>query len=481
MKRLSLFILCVMVSSVGTAADEVNLKTALTHIQVLTECAPRMTGSEITDDSIIGGSYTAALYIADTLRSYGYTVLIEEFPVTTFQITECVLIIDFDGDFSTPDQLNLSDTCIPPRVRYLDISHDVVAPLFFPEETNSEGIPVFDYWLYYDPEYSDVVGHSDIALVYKEGEPAFAYHFREIFSISYEDSRVIKEKWTPETVVWVKFSSHTQEVKGYNVVGINQGGENSVILTAHYDTVYTDGAIDNGSGVAALLETARILKDKNPDATVYFVFVDGEELGLLGSEAFVKMHDLKPGVCINVDSIASGDTIYIGGVPRYEEMWAEYYRTDANLDAYVTSIAEKILDYTPTTWYLEDAGGYSDFVTFMKEEIPSTDITTMDKEARKIPAVSEEKLSDHATMWVRGGRTVYYHEDRLSKVVPFIHTSFDNMDHVNTDIFYSAVKVTAESAYQLSVSGGEVEPAYIIVVVVVAVSMCILWYVKKRR
>jgi hypothetical protein len=468
-------------SSLGSVGDEVDLGRAVDHVHQLVAYAPRLAGSGPIDDDVIGGVWSAAVYLCGVLEEYGYDVAIEEFLITTFQITEVVLIVDFDGDFSTGDQLDLSDATIPPRVRHSDVYYDVEAPLVFLDESTAiEGkIPVVDYWLYYDPEYRDIVGHAGVSVVYKEGEPAFTSRFREAFSISYEDYLTIRERRTPGTKVRLKFSSFTKEVKGYNVVGVKQGGGRNVILTAHYDTVYTDGAIDNGSGVAAVLETARILSGKET-ATVYVVFFDAEEIGLLGSEAFVAAHDLCNSVCINVDSIASGDTVYVGGTYRYEEMWLPYYRTDVNLDQYVAGIAEDILGYTPERWVLEDVGGYSDFVSFAKVGIPSTDISTMDSEAAKIPVVSEEKLSENALTWLRGGKVVYYEEDRFSKIIPFIHTRFDDVDHFDEAVFYDATRIVAEAAYRLSSPyEGAVEPGYIGFIVVVAVVLCVLHRVKR--
>ncbi len=485
MRILSILPLLVLVSSLQTVADEVSLEDAFQHIVTLTEYSPRVTGSQTASDEVIGGSYSAALYIAGILEKYGYHVEIDEFDVTTFQITEFTLIVDFDGDFSTSDQLNLSKRAIPPTVRYMDISYDVIAPLAFVDEPDITGkILVFDYWDYYDPQFADSVGHSTINLVYKENEPAFAGHLRESFSISYDDYATIREKKTADTLVRVKFSSHSEKVKGYNVTGIKHGGNKKVILTAHYDSVYTDGAIDNGSGVAALLETARILSARDLEATLYFVFLDAEELGLLGSEAFIASHEeeLKTSVCINVDSMASGDTLYIGGGPRYTDMWESSYSTNADLDLYVTSLAAPLVGYTPTPWFLEDVGGYSDFVSFTEAGIPTTDITAMDKEASKFPTISEKKLTEHSTIWLRGGRAVYYNEDRFSKVIPYIHTTFDDASNVDEDIFYEGTRVVAEAAYQLSkVCAGEVAPAHVFVIGLTAIVMGILWHVRTRE
>ena len=80
----------------------------------------------------------------------------------------------------------------------------------------------------------------------------------------------------------------------HNVVGRLPGRDPSraVLLVAHYDSVPTAaGAADNGMGVAALLETARALRAGPPPRNdVIFLFTDGEERGLLGSQAFLQ-HD----------------------------------------------------------------------------------------------------------------------------------------------------------------------------------------------
>lgn len=66
----------------------------------------------------------------------------------------------------------------------------------------------------------------------------------------------------------------------------------AVLLCAHYDSVGAGpGASDDGMGVAALLEVARILKASPPLRNpVIFLIDDGEESGLLGAEAFAAEH-----------------------------------------------------------------------------------------------------------------------------------------------------------------------------------------------
>ena len=66
------------------------------------------------------------------------------------------------------------------------------------------------------------------------------------------------------------------------------------IYSAHYDSTstqpdtYAPGADDNASGVAAVLEAARILAELDLDDTVWFVFTGAEEQGSLGSAHMVQ-------------------------------------------------------------------------------------------------------------------------------------------------------------------------------------------------
>ncbi len=72
-----------------------------------------------------------------------------------------------------------------------------------------------------------------------------------------------------------------------------RAGRNSLIICAHYDSRGEDrgdlapGADDNASGVAVLLEAARVLARSGIEPRVTLVFFGGEEDSLIGSKAFV--------------------------------------------------------------------------------------------------------------------------------------------------------------------------------------------------
>ena len=84
---------------------------------------------------------------------------------------------------------------------------------------------------------------------------------------------------------------------GVNIVGLIPGTrvpDRYIVVTAHYDHVGVsgdqiyNGADDNASGVATMLEMARRLKADPPEHSVLIVSLDGEERGLLGAREFVR-------------------------------------------------------------------------------------------------------------------------------------------------------------------------------------------------
>ena len=95
-----------------------------------------------------------------------------------------------------------------------------------------------------------------------------------------------------------------------NVVGRLPGTDNTraLMLAVHYDSVPTaPGASDDGAGVAALLETVRALRTGPPLRNdLVLLFTDGEELGLLGAEAFIASHPLARGVGLALSFEARG-------------------------------------------------------------------------------------------------------------------------------------------------------------------------------
>ena len=60
-----------------------------------------------------------------------------------------------------------------------------------------------------------------------------------------------------------------------------------VIVCGHYDSITGTGTNDNGSGVATILEVARLLQNIPTEYSIKFINFSGEEDGLLGSQHYV--------------------------------------------------------------------------------------------------------------------------------------------------------------------------------------------------
>lgn len=119
--------------------------------------------------------------------------------------------------------------------------------------------------------------------------------------------------------------------QSYNVVAIQESNIDTsdyIVIGAHYDNYYgyvtslygdaeskSHGIYDNASGVVALLNVIKFLKDKDLPYDIYYVFFGAEECGNYGSEGFyqgfVKKYSGKMKLMINLDSIGNGDNLYM--------------------------------------------------------------------------------------------------------------------------------------------------------------------------
>lgn len=134
-----------------------------------------------------------------------------------------------------------------------------------------------------------------------------------------------------------------------NVVGYLPGYDDKlkneyIVVGAHLDhvgiqgnTCLFPGADDNASGVAAVLECARLLTVNAPKSIEYnkrsiiFVLFSGGELENLGSRIFISnMPKLRNIECfINAQSIGSGDSINVLGNKRFPRLWEIASRNDS--------------------------------------------------------------------------------------------------------------------------------------------------------
>ena len=174
-----------------------------------------------------------------------------------------------------------------------------------------------------------------------------------------------------------------------NIIGISFGSSaKSLLLGAHWDTRPTAdhdanperrnkpilGANDGASGVAVLLETARILTQNPHDETIYIVFFDAEDLGIegnprsyaLGAQHFAKNLPIpKPDNAIVLDMVGDADL--------YLPIERNSYVQNPTLVKYLWTLADKLgLDAFDKQLHYEI---YDDHVPLWEEaQIPAIDI-----------------------------------------------------------------------------------------------------------
>ncbi len=108
-----------------------------------------------------------------------------------------------------------------------------------------------------------------------------------------------------------------------NVIGTRPAAGNNpnapvIIIGGHYDSVPAGpGANDNGSGTGITIELARVLTKAYPDVEFRFIAFDGEELGLIGSQYYVKQLSVaeksRIQAMFNLDMVTTGQTLTVAG------------------------------------------------------------------------------------------------------------------------------------------------------------------------
>lgn len=168
---------------------------------------------------------------------------------------------------------------------------------------------------------------------------------------------------------------------GHNVVGyIDNGAPTTIVLGAHFDhlgygedgnsmlrtgeKLIHNGADDNASGTAALIELARILKKTKANHNNYlFIAFSGEELGLFGSKYFVENPTINLATVnymINMDMVGrlndSTKALSVGG-----------YGTSPQWAAVINTQDKKL----PFVIKIDSSGtGPSDHTSFYRKDIP---------------------------------------------------------------------------------------------------------------
>lgn len=164
--------------------------------------------------------------------------------------------------------------------------------------------------------------------------------------------------------------SQARKLKANNIIGLLEGSDPElkneyIILGAHYDhlgmlrdtNLVYNGADDNASGVAVMIEVAKKLSTlrNNLKRSILFIAFDGEEQGLVGSFYFMSHPTVPSGqikLMMNLDMmgrIVTGDSLAITGGDSFKGGY-EILKTFADttsMHVYVTDKHMFASDHTP--------------------------------------------------------------------------------------------------------------------------------------
>ena len=193
-------------------------------------------------------------------------------------------------------------------------------------------------------------------------------------------------------------------IQAHNVVGfIDNGAEKTVVITAHYDHLgyggsgskykgpsqIHNGADDNASGTAALLELAHLIKNNKIKEHNNFLFIafSAEEKGLLGSKYYV----MNPSLNLNeINYVLNMDML-----GRMEPGMALTIEGLGSSLIWESSLKEIECDAFPLTLKKRE-NGPSDHAPFYEAGIPSLHFWTGKHDDYHKPSDDAEKINFEA-------------------------------------------------------------------------------------
>jgi len=202
-----------------------------------------------------------------------------------------------------------------------------------------------------------------------------------------------------------------------------------LVIGAHYDSQFnTPGADDNASGVAALFEIARLLKDSKPARTVRLVAFTNEEHPLnveawasMGSWFYAKRsHDRKENIVgmLSLEMLA----VYSDaeGSQQYPAPFHLFYPTVGNFIGFVGNSSSRDLVH-------KCIGSFRSHTAFPSEGTAAPDF------------IKDIGRSDHWSFWQFGWQAVMV-TDTSNFRYPLYHTPGDTIDKLDFERF---ARVTA--------------------------------------
>jgi len=169
---------------------------------------------------------------------------------------------------------------------------------------------------------------------------------------------------------------------GRNVVAQSKGtAAGAIVLVAHYDGQPTSdqSAGDNASGVATVLELARVLERHGHRHPIVYVATDAEEWGLVGARTFVaSLHDPKQVIAaISFDHVQNGigKAVTVSGEGQDDDDYAPVWLRRAAADAFAAGGVRTTDVGTLVEWIHRVLGiTLTDQGPFIDADIPAVDL-----------------------------------------------------------------------------------------------------------
>ena len=216
-----------------------------------------------------------------------------------------------------------------------------------------------------------------------------------------------------------------EERQTFNVIAeTDEGSSDDVVMVgAHLDSVHDGAGInDNGSGTAAILETAVQLKAVGGQHRnkVRFAFWGAEELGLLGSDHYVA--DLQANDPQGLESISSylnfdmvGSPNHIIGVYDADQSTYEAPVEVPEGSADIEAVLTDYFDGIDQAWVDTEFSGRSDYSAFIAAGIPASGLFT-----------GADGITTQEEVALFGGTAGIQHD-------PNYHTPQDDIDNINSE------------------------------------------------
>ena len=235
----------------------------------------------------------AADYIRAELASYGYEAGLQPFPIQVYETFRSDLDVAHASGPSQIDAAPLIVSASGTETGQL-VSAGLGYPDDFPVEANGNIVLIERGEIEFSSKVANAENAGAVAAVIynNEGGP-FDGRLSEtpgipVVSIAREDGESLLDLMASETLTaTVEVEINIVDGESQNVVARPADGACRIVVGGHYDSVPAGpGANDNGSGTAVVGELARTLA-ANGGGDVCFALFGAEEIGLVGSLAYI--------------------------------------------------------------------------------------------------------------------------------------------------------------------------------------------------